>query len=307
MAQLRAPERSVFFVSVPLMIAVTLGLVWTIPFSLDSRLLVTALVLVAALYAVLAYWLRTRKRWRGLRYTTPLVTITIITLGLIKVSADAPLGFLLFFPAIIFSSIRAGRNIGIVTAVAAALGYTLAHWLNPHIPVVVYEDIFVAVNLLSVAVLSGEMADEERTLRRQDQERRSREQSALLRLADALANAPDLNATRDAAVEIAAQVLGVDALAIVAPAEEGYVMQAGWGLLSSYRDRVFPAAGDSILAGTVASCHPIAVTDFRQDPQWRPWPPPFGQDLRAGLAVPMIRESRARGAFVAYSQKPRVF
>ncbi len=307
MAQLRGPERSVFFVSVPLIITVTLGLVWTIPFSLDSRLVVTALVLVAALYTVLAYWLQTRKHWRGLRYTTPLVTVTIITLGVVKVSADAPLSFLLFFPAIIFSSIRAGRNIGIVTAVAASLGYTLAHWLNPHIPVIVYEDIFIAVNLLSVAVLSGEMADEERMLRRRAQGRREQEQNALLKLADALANAPDLNATREAAVEIAAQILGVDAVAIVTPAGEGYVMQAGWGLLSSYRESLLSGDGRYILAGTIASCRPIAVADFRQEQQWQPWPPALGKDLRAGVAVPMIRASRARGAFVAYSRNPRVF
>jgi len=289
------------------MIAVTVGLLWMMPFSPEARLAATGLALVATLYAVLAYWLRTRKQWRGLRYTTPLVTITLITLGLVKVSADAPLGFLLFFPVIIFSSIRAGRNIGIVTAAAATLGYALAHWLNPHTPAAVYEDIFVAVNLLSVAALSGEMAEEERMLRRRAQERRGQEQNALLKLTDALANAPDLNATGNAAVEIAAQILRMDAVGTVASQKEGYVVQAGWGSMSSYLDQRLSADGASILAGAVAACHPIAVTDFRQDPQWRPWPPTLGPDLRAGLAVPMIRASHARGAFLAYNRNPRVF
>ncbi len=307
MAQLPSPERSVFFVSLPLMIAVTVSLIWIVPFPLDSRITITALALLATCYAVLAYWLRIHKRWRGLRYTTPIFTVSIITLGLVKVSADAPLGFLLFFPAIIFSSIRAGRNIGIVTAAAAALGYALAHWLSPHPPVTVYEDVFVAVNLLSVAALSGAMAEEERSLRRQAQAHRVQEQTALLKLADALANAPDLNATRNAAVEIATQVLGADATAIVTPENGGYRVQAGWGLMAAYRDREFATDDASFVGNVVASGCSVAVSDFRQDSRWQPWPPLCASDLRAALAAPMMRDSRARGAFVAYNQKPRVF
>ena len=307
MMQLRRSERSIYFAAVPVMISVSLLLIWTIPFSTVSRLVVTSMSLAGAGYGGLAYWLRTRKQWPGLRYTTPLVSVSFITVAVILIGRHGPLSFLLYFPAVIIASIRSGRTIGIATAALSALGYGLAVWLGSPPPTAMFGFMFVAANLLIVAALSGAVVDEERMLRRQTQARRIHEQAALLKLADTLVNVPDLNTTLNTAVETAAQILKVDAVSLVMPEGDQFVVQAAWGLTASYTSRSFRTETSSIAASAIAHSQPLAVSDLLQERRLQGWLPEREQNLRAGLAVPMMREGRAHGALMIHTVNPHVF
>ncbi|MBI3537831.1 MAG: GAF domain-containing protein [Chloroflexi bacterium] len=291
------------------MLSATLILVWITPtFSTASRGIVTAMLVLGAAYAGTAYWLRTRKNWRGLRYTTPFVLITIITVGLASVGAQSQLGFLLYFPAIIITGIRSGARIGIGTALFATLGFALVQSNNPASANPIDEIVFFGINLFIVAALSGTIVDEERGLRQQVQARRVREQEALLKLADTLAaRTRDLNATLNAVAEIVAQALNADAVTIVMPAGEEYIVRTGWGLMASYSERNLPIDSATISASAIARGDPIVVYDLSQNQPFHWTLSEREQGLRAGLAVPMIREGRARGAFTIYARTPRVF
>jgi diguanylate cyclase (GGDEF)-like protein len=308
MEQLDDTERSIFFVGVPLLIAVTLVLVWIVPsISTSARLISTALALLGAAYTIIAYHLRTRRNWPGLRYTTPLILVGIITTGLVVLGNQAPLGFLLYFPAIAISAIRSGRQIGIGAAVLSLLGYALTDWVNPTSSTPLYNIVFVGTNLLILGVLIGAVIDAERKLRYAAQERREREQKALRQLADVLVNASDLDATLNAAVDSVAQILGVDAAAIVLQEDGQIVVKKLTGLPTVFEGLDIPHEAFSISAATIAHGQPIAVSDFAQERGLSPWGTEQEPKLRAGLAVPMVREGKPRGAFAGFSLKPRAF
>ena len=303
-APLRTPERTIYLVATPLMAAVSLVLVWLLPTPEPARVLMLLLAVIGGGYTALAYWLRTRWQWSGLRYTTPLVAVAMTTLG---AASQSPLGFLLFFPVVVLSGIRSGRAIGLFSAALAAGAYALIRWAQPDSQLAPYDWAFVAANLLVVAVLSGAMADEERALRREAQERRVREQQALLELADALLHAADVRSTLDAALAVATRILRVDAMSIVLREGGHDVLAAGWGLLTPYTGQLAPPHSRSISAQAITRGRAVAVRDFAQEHEIEASPAIHEQGLRSALGVPLMRAGRGLGAMVVFNRAPRVF
>ncbi len=307
MTHLRKSEQAIYFIAAPLLILVTSLLIVILPLATSTRVTLVLITLLGVAYWALAYWLRTRKRWTGLRLSTPLVSVGLITASLLSLGAQAPLGFLLYFAAVIISSVRYGRYIGVATAAAAALGYALTAWFDPTSYLPVQDFMFVATNLFIAALLSGAMADEERAMRRAAQADRRRDQAALRALADALIDASDLTAMLTRALEITSKIFQSDAAAIIVPDDGHQVVQAGWGLMSGYSGRSFKTEDASITANAIATREAFTVSDLQQDQAFQAWLPERVQKVRAGLAVPMIRDGQVRSAFAIYSLVPRAF
>jgi sigma-B regulation protein RsbU (phosphoserine phosphatase) len=138
---------------------------------------------------------------------------------------------------------------------------------------------------------------------------RINEQAALLRLSNALLTQRDIQAVVDQVVHIVADVLNVDACALLLAGPEGSVdfrASVGWdlSLLQTERPRFSPKgpAGQAYYTG-----QPVSADDLYNDPRFEDQDTYRTMGFQSALAVPVTRSGQTIGTLLVTTRTQRHF